>query len=122
MEKLIGEILSKIGLGVATTMVADTLKKLVGKKVKRAEITRSLESIDELKGGRVEEVIKLLSEKQILMLQEDGMVEVAGTHEASGIGNITGLDIQGPAKIKPGTIARASGIGNITGTRIGGKK
>ena len=45
--------------------------------------------------------------------------EVAGSHEASGVGNVTALDIEGPAIIKPGTVSRASGLGNITATRIG---
>lgn len=47
---------------------------------------------------------------------------VDGSHEADGIGNITGLDIRGPVIIKPGTRSSARGIGNITGTRIGGKE
>jgi hypothetical protein len=45
--------------------------------------------------------------------------EVAGMHEAIGVGNITALDIQGPAIIKPGTISKATGQGNVTATRIG---
>ncbi len=45
--------------------------------------------------------------------------EVAGTHEATGVGNITALDIQGPAIIKPGTLSKATGQGNVTATRIG---
>jgi hypothetical protein len=44
---------------------------------------------------------------------------VSGTHEAHGQGEITALDVQGPAIIKPGTVARASGQGQVTGTRIG---
>ena len=118
---MIGQILAQIGLGVATDKVSNALGKLFGKKVKRDEIKEALESIDELK-GRVEEVLELLIANQIFKVQEDQMVEIAGTHEARGIGNITGLDIKGPAKIKPGTVSKASGIGNITGTRIGGKK
>jgi hypothetical protein len=43
---------------------------------------------------------------------------VAGTHEAHGEGEVTALEIQGPAIIKPGTISRASGQGIVTGTRI----
>lgn len=120
MEDLIAQILTKIGLGVASKAVFGVLEKFFGNKAKREEIVALLETIDELK-GRVEEVIDLLSANQILKLRENGLVEVAGTHEATGIGNITGLDIQGPAKIKPGTVVKASGIGNVTGTRIGGK-
>jgi len=45
--------------------------------------------------------------------------EIAGSHSAHGIGEVTGLDIQGPVIIKPGTIVTASGQGLITGTRIG---
>jgi hypothetical protein len=44
---------------------------------------------------------------------------IDGTHEAHGVGSVTGLDIQGPAHLKPGTRSVATGIGNITGTRIG---
>jgi len=44
---------------------------------------------------------------------------VGGTHEAHGRGKVTGLDIEGPAIITPGTVSRASGEGEITGTRIG---
>jgi hypothetical protein len=44
---------------------------------------------------------------------------IAGTHEATGVGKVTGLDIQGPALIKPGTVSKATGAGEVTGTRIG---
>lgn len=44
---------------------------------------------------------------------------VDGTHQASGVGNIVGLDIDGPVIIKPGTVVRANGVGAVTGTRIG---
>jgi hypothetical protein len=44
---------------------------------------------------------------------------VAGMHEATGVGNITALDIQGSAIIRPGTISKATGQGNVTATRIG---
>jgi len=46
---------------------------------------------------------------------------IAGKHEASGVGDVTALDIQGSAIIQPGTISRATGRGHITGTRIGPK-
>jgi hypothetical protein len=48
------------------------------------------------------------------------ITEVSGTHIALGKGNVTGLDIRGPAIIRPGTISRAEGEGTVTGTRIGG--
>jgi hypothetical protein len=44
---------------------------------------------------------------------------VAGMHEATGVGNITALDIQGSAIIRPGTISKATGQGDVTATRIG---
>lgn len=47
-----------------------------------------------------------------------GIAEVAGTHEAHGIGDIAGLRVSKPTKIKPGTIARANGIGKVSGTSI----
>ena len=46
-------------------------------------------------------------------------VIIDGHHSATGIGNVTGLEIKRSAIIKPGTIVRAEGIGNITGTKIG---
>jgi hypothetical protein len=48
------------------------------------------------------------------------ITEVSGEHIARGRGNVTGLDIQGSAIIKPGTRSFAEGEGNITGTKIGG--
>jgi len=46
------------------------------------------------------------------------ITEVNGTHEAQGVGDVAGLRITKPTKIKPGTIARASGIGKVSGTSI----
>lgn len=48
------------------------------------------------------------------------MVIVGGSHSASGVGEITGLDVRGPAFIQPGTVVTASGFGTVTATRIGG--
>ncbi len=50
---------------------------------------------------------------------ENDVVIVDGEHSAEGFGEVTGLDIEGPAIIKPGTKSRAKGTGKITGTRIG---
>lgn len=50
---------------------------------------------------------------------------IEGFHAARGVGDVTGLDIEGPAAIRPGTISTAEGIGTVTATRIrpsGGKK
>ena len=47
---------------------------------------------------------------------------VEGTHEASGVGEVTALDVQGPVIIKPGTVSRASGHGTVTATRIGARR
>ena len=44
--------------------------------------------------------------------------EIAGLHEAHGIGDVTGLRIARAVKIKPGTVSRAKGIGKVTGTSI----
>ncbi|MCX5867699.1 MAG: hypothetical protein NT009_09550 [Proteobacteria bacterium] len=43
---------------------------------------------------------------------------IDGSHGAKGKGEITGLDIQEPAFIKPGTTVTAEGVGKVTGTRI----
>ena len=47
---------------------------------------------------------------------------VDGTHHAEGIGNIVGIDAQGPVIFRPGTKSTAAGIGTVTATRIGSKK
>ncbi len=47
---------------------------------------------------------------------------INGTHHAKGIGNVTGIDVQGPVIFKPGTQSIAEGTGNITATRIAGKE
>jgi hypothetical protein len=55
-----------------------------------------------------------------LNLRRDAaLTQISGTHEAIGVGEVTALDIQGPAIIKPGTISRAAGTGNVTATRVG---
>lgn len=45
--------------------------------------------------------------------------EVAGLHEATGVGDVTGLEINAPVIIKAGTVSRADGVGRVTATRIG---
>ncbi len=47
------------------------------------------------------------------------IVVIDGEHHAKGIGEVTGLEVNKPAIIKPGTKAMAEGIGKITGTKIG---
>jgi hypothetical protein len=56
--------------------------------------------------------------RENLNKQPGAISEIAGTHEATGVGEVTGLKISKPVKIVPGTIVRASGIGTITGTSI----
>ena len=51
--------------------------------------------------------------------QPEDIVEVSGEHVAKGKGNVTALDIQSAAIIKPGTRSVAEGEGNVTATRIG---
>ena len=46
------------------------------------------------------------------------ITQVDGTHKAKGEGIVTGLDIQEPVIIKPGTKSTAEGKGTITATRI----
>jgi hypothetical protein len=46
------------------------------------------------------------------------ITEVAGTHEAHGVGDIAALRITKSAKIMPGTITRADGFGKVSGTSI----
>lgn len=50
---------------------------------------------------------------------QEPITEVAGNHIARGSGNITALDIEGSAIIRPGTRSLAEGEGNVTATRIG---
>jgi len=55
----------------------------------------------------------------------DSIVIVDGEHHAKGKGRVTGLDVQGPVLLRPGTKSTAEGEGEITATRIswkGGKK
>ena len=49
---------------------------------------------------------------------EDGLTVIDGDHKAEGIGNVTALDIQKGAILRPGTKSIARGVGNITGTKI----
>jgi hypothetical protein len=46
--------------------------------------------------------------------------DVSGEHSARGVRDVTALDIQGSAIIRPGTRSTAEGSGRVTGTRIGG--
>ena len=45
-----------------------------------------------------------------------------GEHHASGVGEVTGIDAEGPTLFKPGTRSSAEGIGRITATRIGPRR
>ncbi len=47
------------------------------------------------------------------------MTVVDGAFEAHGITNVTGLDVQGPARLQPGTRVVATGVAGVTGARIG---
>lgn len=47
--------------------------------------------------------------------------ELAGKVKASGVGIVTGAQIQRPTRIAPGTHVSASGVGQVTGVKIGGK-
>jgi hypothetical protein len=58
--------------------------------------------------------------KTILGTPELTMVD--GTHYAAGVGDITGIDVQGPVIFRPGTKSTAAGIGNVTATRIDSSK
>jgi hypothetical protein len=50
------------------------------------------------------------------------LTTIDGVHAASGVGRVTGLDLQGPATIKPGTVVTAEGVGEVTATRVGPPK
>ncbi len=52
----------------------------------------------------------------------NNLMQVDGTHKATGEGVVTGLDIQEPVIIKPGTKSIAEGKGKITATRISSNK
>jgi hypothetical protein len=45
---------------------------------------------------------------------------VNGVHFASGTGDVTALDIEGPVLLRPGTKSVAQGSGTVTATRIRG--
>ena len=48
----------------------------------------------------------------------NNLTQIDGRHKAKGEGEVTGLDIQEPVIIKPGTKSTAEGKGKITATRI----
>lgn len=50
---------------------------------------------------------------------ENKITEVAGEHSAKGVGEVTGLEINKPTRIMPGTKVSVEGYGKITGTKIG---
>jgi hypothetical protein len=49
----------------------------------------------------------------------DSPTVIAGQHHAEGTGDVTAIDVRGPAVLDPGTKSSASGIGKVTATRIG---
>lgn len=44
---------------------------------------------------------------------------IAGQHHAEGTGDITAIDVRGPAVLAPGTKSNATGTGKVTASRIG---
>ncbi|MCU8055403.1 hypothetical protein L5L78_04150 [Shewanella sp. SM34] len=116
--EILTNLLSSIGLGVATNAIYDLIITLHGKGATRNEWEIALAKISEI-NGRVDEVLNLLMRSNVLH-ERNNIVEVDGTHIAQGKGTVIGLDVRGPAKIKPGTVTYASGEGTIIGTRIGG--
>jgi hypothetical protein len=119
MEFIAG-LLAQIGLGAATNAIYDLIINMHGKKAVKNDWELALSNISEI-DGRVDEVLNLLMQSSVLY-EKENIVEVDGTHIAQGKGTVIGLDVQGPAKIKPGTVVYASGEGTIIGTRIGGGK
>ena len=71
-------------------------------------------------GGQNKMIYELL--RRIEHMETSDVVIVDGIHQAEGNGEVTGIDVQGPAIFRPGTKSTASGTGTITATRIGGKK
>ena len=59
------------------------------------------------------------NKKLVIVEKEHDLTIVDGEHIAKGKGNITGLEINKPVIIRPGTKASAEGEGNVTGTKIG---
>ena len=136
------ETFSLLATGIGSGIMGNLIERLAsGEKITDDEIKLQIESalkqsqllekdefwhaFEHLRSGQ-----RLLEEQNkviFALLQEVANVEkstqltiVDGTHSAEGIGNITGLDIQEPVIIKPGTKSTAKGIGNITATKIGG--
>jgi len=125
----IGAIIERVANGNASD---DEIKQQVELALKQNNIDRLLTKDEfwhayaQLREGqrslsdKIEVVIKHL---QGLESQEASDVAVVdGTHRAEGIGEVTGIDAQGPVIFKPGTKSSARGIGKITATRIGGEK
>lgn len=64
----------------------------------------------------------LVANRHKNLFETSDVTVVNGTHYAEGIGDVTGIDAQGPVIFQPGTKSTAAGIGNITATRIGSNK
>lgn len=117
--EILANLLSQLGLGVATNAIYDLIINLHQNGATKNEWKIALTKISEI-NGRVDEVLNLLMQSNLLHEKND-IIEVDGTHIAEGKGFVIGLDVQGPVKIKPGTVVYATGEGTIIGTRIGGK-
>ncbi len=50
--------------------------------------------------------------------KQTNLTEIAGIHNAIGSGDVVGLRISKPSKIKPGTISTGRGNGKVSGTSI----
>jgi len=136
--------LSLLATGIGSGIMGDLIERLAnGEKITADEIQQQIESAlkqsqllekDEFwhafehlrKGqqllGQQNKAIFTLLQEVANIEQSTNLTIVDGSHSAKGVGNVTGLDIQGLVIIKPGTKSTAKGIGNITGTRIGGNK
>ena len=92
-ENFQNKVTSLVGSGVITITLFASLAQITGISIKDL-ISKGNKSLD------------------------NNMTQVDGTHKAKGEGVVTGLDIQKPVIIKPGTKSTAEGKGTITATRI----
>lgn len=120
MYEIIVSTLTALGINIASSAVFEIIKSFAGKQAPKADVINALNSIKDLQ-GKVDAVYDALKQQSVFH-ENSGFVEISGAYNATGSGLVIGLDVQGPAKIAPGTVVNVSGSGTVIGLRIGGGK
>jgi len=77
-------------------------------------------SVEELRSWKAQHEVWVL--KNLNRSPHSLISVVAGKHHARGVGEVVGIDAEGPVFFHPGTTSTAEGVGNVTATRIGQRK